>query len=167
MKEVIGNLDYMMTNRFGDSSNPFPSEEWKLFVLTHTINEYIDQPDYRRLNPKKNGKDKCLHYYLNFLREDDSQSNQKPLTQLSDHYVKFCKVMTVEYVLQRLAKLRPEIISAYEENMWISHGRYWEENIILNEEYDELNSYELKTKDNYSEVWESQTLEKLSEGIIF
>jgi hypothetical protein len=136
MKEVIGNLDFMMSKKDPIDVGPLT----KKLVLIHTIKEELEM-----------GDDRCLEYYLNFLRTDDRHYGQDPMNRLHDHYLEFCQTMTVEYVLQRLSKLRPHTISTYQENIWISHIRYLEEECDTRE-YFELIKQLPTVKNNYQEV---------------
>ena len=138
MKEVIGNLDFMMSKKNPLDVGPYTKKR----VLIHTINEELEM-----------GDDRCLEYYLNFLCTDDRHYyGQVPRDKLHDHYLDFCQTMTVEYVLQRLSKLRPHTISTYQENIWISHIRYLEEECDTRE-YFELIKQLPTVKNNYQEVW--------------
>lgn len=142
MKEVIGNLDFIMSKK-----SPLDVDSrTKKFVLTHTIKEELEK-----------GYDKVFVYYLHFLNTDERHWSQDPLnSQLQEHYLEFCQTMTVEYVLQRLAKLRPHIVSSYQENLWISHIRYLEEEISF-DDYEELQKQLPTVKNNYQEVWLEET----------
>lgn len=137
MKEVIGNLDFMMSKKNPIDVGPLT----KKLVLIHTIKEELEM-----------GDDRCLEYYLNFLRTDDRHYGQDPMNQLHDHYLEFCQTMTVEYVLQRLAKLRPHTISSYQENMFISHVRYLEEELSF-DDHEELQKQTPIVKNSYQDVW--------------
>ena len=138
MKEVIGNLDHMMSKK----SSLDVSSMTKKRVLFHTLKEVLEME----------GDDRCVEYYFNFLRTDDRHYGQDPTNQLQDHYLEFCQTMTVEYVLQRLAKLRPHIVSSYQANMWISNTRYLEEELSF-DDHEELQKQTPIVKNSYQDVW--------------
>lgn len=139
--EVIGNLDHMMSKKNPLDVGPISKKN----VLIHTIREELEK-----------GDDRCLEYYLNFLITNNRHYGQDPINRLHDHYLEFCQIMTVEYVLQRLSKLRPHTISMYQENMWISHTRYLEEELSFND-FEELQKQRPIVKDSYQEVWLEET----------
>jgi len=135
--EVIGNLDHMLR------------------ISTKDIDCEIGcLEDILKTELESNPDDKCIKYYYHFLTDGISQLWTEQFINddyVGLHYIDFSKVMTLEYVLQRLAKLRPHIISTYQEIMWIGLWRFREEETSPDDYLKQRNTFDVRN--HYQEVW--------------